>query len=269
MSWVLLNMIRNKKLYGFGTHRLKGQECIDAVTHALNSGYNLIDTAEKYYNGAEIGIAIKNSRKRRSKITIVHKLTDVLEFPRTAEATRDKVSGYLKELDTDYIDVLLMHGPSPRYHKNPEIFKEGNIRVWRAMYELKCEGVLKAIGVSNYNIEQMVYLIEAVGVVPDYLEVEYNIGNWHEMEQMRRWCERMGITIIGYSPLLAGELSHVLNDEDYKIRLAYSSEDMSEPEYCLRFCITQGVVPIPRSSNKGRIKQNLKSLKKGVFKWRP
>jgi diketogulonate reductase-like aldo/keto reductase len=252
-----------KPLYGFGTHRLKGDACYKSALFALRKGYNLIDTAEKYNNSVEIGKAIKKSRKKRTSFKIVHKLTDVLEFTRTSKETNLKVQKYMYDLQVDYIDILLMHGPSPRYHETPEIFKEGNIRVWEEMFRLRQKGYLKAIGVSNFNKEQIMYLIEATGIIPEYLEIEYNVLNWHEAIMLREWSDRMGIKVISYSPLLAGKLAKVTIDPDY---LKYSKtkvEVITEAEYCLRFCLTHGVIPLPRSSNKNRIKENLKSLKKG------
>lgn len=251
-----------KKLYGFGTHRLKGEACILAVTAALKCGYNLIDTAEKYNNSVEIGQAIKLSKKKRNKITIVHKLTDVDEFSRTQTETLQKVEMYLKELDTDYLDILLMHGPSPRYHTNPEQYRSGNIEVYKAMIKMKKAGILKAIGISNYNKEQIMYLIEATGVIPDYLEVEYNVLNAYQIKDFKTWLDTIGIKVIGYSPLAEGRLNEI---RDYMVKNGIKVKK-NVAEYALRFCISEDVIPIPRSSNKHRIKQNLKSLKKGSFK---
>lgn len=262
----LLKRKRDKNVYGFGTHRLKGKECVAAVTKALKVGYNFIDTAEKYYNSVEIGEAIKKSKRKRETFQIVHKLTDVLEFSRTKDETFSKVRRYLQELDTNYIDVLLMHGPSPRYHKQPEIFKDGNIEVWKAMIDLKRLGLVKSIGVSNYNKEQIMYLIEATGIVPDYIEIEYNVINHAEVREFKEWLQNMKIQIIGYSPLGAGNIEALAQSEAYQEYLKQvpkSIEPYSPVHFALRFCIQQKVIPIPRSSKPSRIKQNYKILKQG------
>jgi len=259
-------MNKDKPLYGYGTHRLKGELCYKSVLYALRQGYNLIDTAEKYFNGAEIGRAIKASGRKRSSIKIVHKLTDVLDFPRTHNATVDKVEQYLKELDVQYIDILLMHGPSPRYHENPEIFIDGNIEVWNSMIEMKELKLLNAIGVSNFHKHQIMYLIEATGVVPDYLEIQYNPINYKEMLELKQWCDNMGIRVIGYSPLAEGNIEQIAKTNEYhEVRTEYGQkhEYIKPDEFALRFCLTHNVIPIPRSSNTRRIKSNLKCLKKG------
>ncbi len=258
-------MKRNKvkPVYGFGTHRLKGDECYKAVLFALKKGYNLFDTAEKYFNGTDIGRAMEKSRRKRESYQIVHKLTDVDEFTRTTKETKGKVNRYLEELGTEYIDILLMHGPAPRYHETPEDYKDGNIVVWETMYQLKLEGKLKAVGVSNFNKEQMMYLIDATGVVPEYLEVQFNVLNVEEVVELKGWTDRMGIQIIGYSPLAEGKMVDIIQDNDYTNFTIEQEIPMLPAEYALRFCITNGVIPIPRSSNKNRIKQNLKSMKKG------
>lgn len=255
-------MINKNRLYGFGTHRLKDEECVKAVTRALKYGYNLIDTAEKYNNSKEIGLAIKKSKRDRNSFMIVHKLTDVLEFSRTKEETFSKVRGYLKELDTHYLDVLLMHGPSPRYHEEPELFKEGNIVVWKAMIDLKNMGVVKEIGVSNFNKEQIMYLIDATGVAPDYSEVEFNVLNYDEVKAFKAWTDNLKIKTIAYSPLAAGRLHEISNNYLYLNQLKYLP-NLTAAEFALHFNIQQGVISIPRSSNKARIKDNLTILKAG------
>lgn len=250
-------------IYGFGTHRLKDEVCIDAVTTALKAGYNLIDTAEKYYNGKEIGIAIKKSKRSRESFMLVHKLTDVLEFSRTKEETFVKVYGYLNELGVDYIDILLMHGPSPRYHPFPENFKAGNILVWRAMNEMKRVDRIKATGVSNFNKEQIMYLIEATGCIPDYIEVEFNVINSEKMyNELIRWCQNMGIKVIAYSPIVAGATDAIISSDEYQ-NYVKDNPETTPAEYALRFCLTYDTIPIPRSSNPEHILNNLNYLKKG------
>lgn len=256
-----MKIAKEKPLYGFGTHRLKGDVCYKSVLLALKKGYNLIDTAEKYENSIQIGNAIRKSHRRRDSFKIIHKLTDVAEFDRSKEETFNKVDRFLSELGTSYIDILLMHGPAPRYHEHPEIFMEGNIRVWEAMYELKQNQILKSIGVSNFNKQQIMYLIEATGIIPEYLEVEYNVLNYKQVEELKKWTDRMGIQIIGYSPLAAGNISMLGDIDEYEEYV--QNHPISSTEYALRFCLSNDVIPIPRSSNPKRIKENLKNLKKG------
>ena len=255
---------KNEVLYGFGTHRLKGIECYKSVLYALKAGYNLIDTAEKYYNDVEIGRAIKKSRKKRENIKVIHKLTDVLEFNRTKDETYKKVTQYLKNLQLGYIDILLMHGPSPRYHEQPEIFKEGNIQVWEAMAELKAMGLVKSIGVSNFNKEQIMYLIEATGIIPEYLEVEFNVINYKEANVLKTWTDRMGIKTIAYSPIAAGGIEAISKTPEYE-KVHNANVEITPGEFALRFCLKNNTIPIPRSSNPKRIKLNLRYLKKGAI----
>jgi len=251
-------------IYGFGTHRLKGEECFKAVTYALKAGYNLIDTAEKYNNSLEIGKAIKASRVKREDIIIVHKLTDVLEFSRTQAETCEKIYGYLNELDTNYIDILLMHGPSPRYHPNPEEFRKSNLEVWKAMHSMKDRGRVRSIGVSNFHKHQIMYLIEETGFIPDYLEIEFNVGNVEQMVSLVDWCRNMGIKVIAYSPIAAGDIKLIENSVEYKNYYA-EHPDVTPAEYALRFCLLYNTIPIPRSSNPEHIFLNLKYLKKGAL----
>lgn len=251
-------------IYGFGTHRLKGEECFNAVSYALKIGYNLIDTAEKYNNSEAIGLAIHDSGVKREDIMIIHKLTDVDEFPRTRFATFQKVEGYLNELDTPYIDILLMHGPSPRYHPNPFVYREGNIRVWEAMHLLKNLGKIKAIGVSNFHKDQIMYLIEETGHIPDYVEVEFNIKNFREMFPLVTWCQKMGIKVIAYSPIVAGDLELIEKNSFYQDK-KIEWPGLTPAEFALRFCLNYDTIPIPRSSRPENIKANLEALKKGFI----
>jgi len=257
-------MNQQNKIYGFGTHRLKGEECLKSVIYALKLGYNLIDTAEKYNNSLEIGKAIKHSRVKREDIMIVHKLTDIIEFSRTRQETISKVYGYLQELEMDYLDVLLMHGPSPRYHSNPEEFKKGNIEVWKTMQYLKELGRVKSIGVSNFHKYQIMYLIEETGYVPDYIEIEFNVGNSSNTYPLVEWCHNMGIKVIAYSPIVAGDIKIIEADDSFENYKKMKGE-ITPAEYALRLCLLYNTIPIPRSSNPEHIVENLEYLKKGAL----
>lgn len=232
---------------GFGTWQVKdGEEAFQSVLWALNAGYRHIDTAYSYGNEASVAKAIKASSIARKDLFITTKLPASIK---TYSETIEHFNQSLKNLETDYLDLYLIHAPWP-WTNVGEDCTEGNIACWKAMIELYNEGKIKAIGVSNFHPKDIEALIEATGVKPMVNQIRYFIGN--TQPAVTTYCQQNQILIEAYSPFATGE---ILENESLKeMALKY---DTTIPKICLRFCYQNHTLPIPKSVHKERIEDNL------------
>lgn len=143
---------------GFGTYQLAGKECVDAVVEALAAGCRHIDTAEIYKNAREVGRAINLSAVPRDQIFITSKVAPISQG---YESARHSCLETLKQLETDYLDLLLIHWPGVGKLKSDDL---GNLKTrhetWRAMAELKAQGKVRDIGVSNFQVRHLEALLK-------------------------------------------------------------------------------------------------------------
>lgn len=227
---------------GLGTWKLRGKECEETVRKAIDIGYRHIDTAIFYDNEEEVGKAIKE-RSREDLFVTTKVWKDKLhyeDFKRSAE-------GSLKRLDTDYIDLLLIHWP------NPEIPLEETIK---AMNELIEEGKVRHIGVSNFNRSQL----EKARDLSDNLivnnQVKYHLGM--DLTPMLNYCRENEVFLTAYSPLGRGKV--LANDELTKMAARYEKTPV---QIALKWLIRQeNVLAIPKASSEDHLRENI-----SLFDW--
>ena len=150
MEYLTLNNSIQMPLVGFGTFMLSGDACIHAVVTAIENGYRMIDTAEAYGNEKEVGKAIKQSGIDRKELFLVTKVNF-----KSYENAEQTVLQSLQNLQTDYIDLLLLHWPFANYYA-----------AWRTLEKLYAEGRVRAIGVSNFEPDRLLDLIAYNEIVP-------------------------------------------------------------------------------------------------------
>ena len=232
---------------GFGTWQVAdGEEGYNSCLWALKSGYRHIDTAYAYGNERSVARALADSGLEREDVFITTKLpADIKDY----YGARDCFERSLVNLNTDYIDLYLIHAPWPWSDVGSDC-TDGNIAVWRAMIELYKEGKIRAIGVSNFHVKDIKALVEATGVVPAVNQIRYFVGN--TQNEITRYCQENGILVEAYSPLATGAL--VEQEELVAMAKGYG---VSIPQLCIRFCIENGTLPLPKSVNEERIKANL------------
>lgn len=225
-------------LLGFGTYLLRdGSMCEQAVLHALNIGYRLIDTAAAYYNEESVGSAIKKSNVQREEIFVTTKFlptnTGYKNAKHAAEAS-------LKNLGLDYIDLYLIHLP------------QGDINSsWTAMEELYKEGKVRAIGVSNFNIKEVQNLIKQHRVVPAVNQVETH--PFSQRAEMQQALKAQGIQLESWAPFAQGK-KNLFNNE--LLKALSDKYNKSIAQLVLRWLIQKEVVAIPKSANVKRITEN-------------
>ena len=232
---------------GFGTWQSKdGDEAYNAVKWALKHGYTHIDTARSYGNEASVAKAIAESGIKREDLFITTKLlSDVKSYDGAIECFNKS----LEALNTDYVDLYLIHAPWPWYNVGLQNL-DGNVEAWRAMIDLYKAGKVRAIGVSNFNVSEIEYLINKTGVKPMANQIRFFVGN--TQNAITSYCQSNNILIEAYSPMATGSM---LEKEEMKaIAKKYNT---SIAKICLRYCIQKNTLPLPKSVHEERIKDNL------------
>jgi diketogulonate reductase-like aldo/keto reductase len=230
--------------FGLGVFLMSEEgECKSSVLAALEAGYTHIDTARAYNNEHEVGEAIKESGVDRESLFITTKL-------RRGHATGyEEVLEHCKKslelLDTDYIDLYLVHAPPENSeHRAP---------VWKGMEYCLEQGWVKAIGVSNYGATHLEEMKEYASYMPAVNQVEFN--PWLQRPQLFQATEGVGAKVMAYSPLARG---HKVDDPE----LATIAQRLgcTPAQVAIKFCYDSGCITIPKSSRPERIVENLASL---------
>jgi len=244
--YTLYNGVTIPKI-GFGTWQVaEGEEAYNSVTYALKVGYRHIDTAHAYGNEASVGKAIADSGIDRKDIFVTTKLPSHIK---DYQGTMQHFNQSLTSLGLEYIDLYLIHAPWPWSDIGTDC-TQGNIQAWKAMIELYNAGKIRSIGVSNFHPADMQALIDATGVVPMVNQIRYFIGN--TQPAIVDYCNQHNILIQAYSPLATGEI--VNNEQLQPLAQKYG---VTVAKICLRYCLQNGTLPLPKSTNEGRIAQNL------------
>ena len=230
---------------GYGTWQTpEGEECIGATLRALDFGYRHIDTAAIYRNEMSVGEAVKRSGIAREDVFLTSKVWNKCRGYDMVMSAFERTVG---KLGVDYLDLYLIHWPaSKKQYENPD---EINLDTWRAMTELYKAGRIKAIGVSNFKPHHLAPLMETE-VVPMVNQIEYHPG--YAQAQTVEFCKKNGIALEAWSPLGSGR---VLSDPDLS-RIA-EKYGKSVAQICIRWCLQNGVIALPKSVTESRIKQNL------------
>lgn len=232
---------------GFGTWQVKdGEEAYNSVKWALEAGYRHIDTAYVYENEDSVGKAIKDSKIKREELFITTKLPSDIK---TYDGAIEYFNKSLKLLGLDYIDLYLIHAPWP-WSNVGQNCDEGNILAWKAMIDLYNEGKIRSIGVSNFSIKDIENIVKATNFKPMVNQIRYFIGN--TQKALTKYCQDNDILIEAYSPFATGELL-----DNTKLKEMADKYNTTIPKICLRFCLQNNTLPLPKSVHKERIYDNL------------
>ena len=221
---------------GFGTYKMEnGSETFDSVSYALEVGYRHIDTAKIYENEESVGEAIKNSSIKREDIFVT---TKVWNTDRGYDNTLRAFEESMKKLKLDYLDLYLIHWP-----------KDLNAETWKALEKLYNEKRVRAVGVSNFNKHHLEELFKTCEVFPMINQIELH----PELTQksLYEFCNSKDIVIEAWSPLIRGKILSI----DLLKELS-KSYNKTIAQIVLRWNVQLGIVTIPKSSNKDRIKEN-------------
>ncbi len=247
---------------GMGTYPLQDEAMVKAAIAATKCGYRAFDTAHAYDNEVSVGNAIQEVYRvnglKRADIFITSKIGDdhysgkpngKLFYASTPNEQKDikgivskQLNETLKDLQTDYLDLLLIHWPHPDYF----------VEVWKALEDQYRAGKVRAIGVSNCRERHLKKLIEAGTIQPMVNQIELHPMN--TKKELIAYCKEHDIQVEAYSPLM---LAVRWKMKTHILKLLSRKHNKSIAQIILRWDIQQGVIPIPKSGNSARLQQNI------------
>jgi 2,5-diketo-D-gluconate reductase A len=225
---------------GFGTYPLRDEDGITAIEGALAAGYRLLDTAVNYGNETEVGEALRRSGLPREEVQVASKLPGRHHAYDEAIAS---VRASLDRLGLEYVDLHLIHWPNPSVDKYVE--------AWQALVDLQKEGLVRSIGVSNFTEAHLTRIIDVTGVTPAVNQIELHPR--FPQAEMRQVHERLGIQTEAWSPM--GKRNAPLEEDP--VTTAAERLGVTPGQVILRWHVQLGSLPIPKSGNPERQRQNL------------
>ena len=240
VPYITLNNGVKMPALGFGTLELNGDVGINSVAEAIAIGYRLFDTAPVYGNEEAVGKGIKKSGIDRKELFITTKLwVDDMGY----EGTKKAFEVSLKKLGVEYIDLYLIHRPRPR----------GEIKgSWKAMEELYEAGKIKAIGVSNFDAEQLEELLSYAKIKPAVNQIETHL--FFQQPEAQENLKKLNIQMEAWSPLAGGRNDIFTNPV---IAAIAKKHGKSNAQIALRWIIQRGIITIPRTPNKAHMLENI------------
>ena len=231
---------------GFGTWLLKeGGECYNAVADALRLGYRHIDTARAYDNEASVGRAVRDSGISREDIYVTSKLpAEAKDYDKAIEEFETTMG----EIGLEYLDLYLIHAPWPWDERGKDC-REQNREIWKAMEEFLASGRVKAIGVSNFDPDDLDSLLPACSTKPMVNQIRWFIG--FDPSATVAKCVEHDIVVEAYSPFAHGLI--VNHPEIGDIAARYN---VSAPQLCIRYLLQKGAVVLPKATKSHHIQQN-------------
>ncbi len=222
---------------GYGVYQVTPEECERCVSDALSVGYRMIDTAQAYCNEEAVGAAIRKSGIERKDIFLVSK---VWLSNYGYEKAKASIEESLRKLDTDYLDLMLLHQPFCDYYG-----------AYRALEEAYKEGKLRAIGVSNFMPGRFIDLASNVEIKPMVNQVETHVFN--QQVEAKKYMDEFGTAIMAWGPLAEGRNGLFTNPVLAEIGKAHGK---SVAQVALRYLLELGVIIIPKSTHIERMKEN-------------
>ena len=243
----ILNNNKKIPVPGFGTDQIPEGECvINAVTWAIECGYRHIDNADCYNNQAGVGIAVKkcieNGVISREDLFIVNKVPDWKQgYDSTIKCCKES----LKTTGFDYFDLYLVHSPNRRC----ENWQKTVLDTYRAIETLYKEGLVKAIGVSNFEIRHLEFILEEAEIKPVVNQIEFHPQ--HQQKHVVEFCKKHNIQVVGWGTLNQGR---IFNNDVFKQLAQKYQKDIGQ--IATRYSYQKDVIPLVRSIKKERIESN-------------
>lgn len=245
-TYTLSNGVEIPKL-GLGTWFINNKDVVGAVRSAIETGYRHIDTAQAYRNERGVGEAVRASGIARDQVFVTSKVDAGAKS--YAKASRS-IDGSLKKLGLDHIDMMIIHSPQPwtGFRGKKRYFDE-NQEVWRALEDAYEAGKVRAIGLSNFEKDDLDSILASATVTPMVNQVLAHIGN--TPFDLVSHTQALGILVEAYSPVAHGAL--LGNTEVTAIAERYG---VSVPQLSIRYCLELGLLPLPKTANPAHMASN-------------
>ncbi|HIY03927.1 MAG TPA: aldo/keto reductase [Candidatus Anaerotignum merdipullorum] len=232
---------------GLGTWFIDDDKADKAVISAVKIGYRHIDTAQAYGNERGIGAGVKACGIPREELFITSK---VAAEAKTYDAAAKSIDETLQKMELDYIDLMLIHSPQPwaEWRDEKRYFEE-NIQVWKALEDAYKAGKIKAIGVSNFLMDDLENLLAHCEIKPMVNQLLIHIGN--TPAELIAYCQEQGIVVEAYSPIAHGEA--LKNETIVEMAQKYG---VSVPQLCIKYVLNLGTVALPKTANVEHMQNN-------------
>lgn len=236
-----------------GTWQISEEAASEVVAAAIDIGYRHIDTAIAYENERGVGKGIKRglaeTGMHREGLFVTTKIpAEVKSFKAAEQCILDS----MERLDCDFIDLMLIHAPKPWSEMNkpgaPNYLEE-NLEVWKALEDAYAAGKIRAIGVSNFGVEDLKNIMDNCLVKPAVNQIRVHVG--HVPADTIEFCQQNGILVEAYSPNANGRLMEV--EAVCEMAAKYG---VSVPQLASRFCLQLGLLPLPKSAHVNRVCEN-------------
>ncbi|KAK7111615.1 hypothetical protein V1264_011220 [Littorina saxatilis] len=242
-STIKLNNGNDMPMFGLGMWQANSGSngpAEKAVVYALQNGYKMIDTATLYGNQSDVGEGLRKSGVKREDVFLVTKL-----WTNGYESCRDEFMSSLKQLDSGYIDLYLIHSPS-----GGQVLES-----YKAMMEFQQQGLVRSIGVSNFGVQHLEGMKKAGVPTPTVNQIE--LHPWMKRTELVSYCRDNGIAVMGYSPLVKAERL-----KDPTIVSVAKKVGKTVGQVLIRYSVQMGYITIPKSEKPARIIENSQ-----VFDW--
>lgn len=245
-TYTLPNGVKIPKI-GLGTWFIDDADVVQAVKTAVELGYRHIDTAQAYGNERGVGEGIKSCGVSREDMFVTTKLA--AEIKSCDEAVRS-IDESLEKLGLDYIDLMIIHSPWPWMEfRDEHRYFEGNREAWRALEEAYKAGKLRAIGVSNFEEQDLDNILESCAVKPMVNQILAHVGNMPT--GLIEYTQDKGIVVEAYSPIGHGAVFN--STELAEIAARYG---VSVPQLSIRYLLQLGLLPLPKTANPAHMRNN-------------
>lgn len=247
MTEITLNNGIKIPMLGYGTWCIDDAKAKQAVETAVKFGYRHIDTAQAYGNEKGVGEGIRSCGVQREQLFVVSK---VAAEHKTYQSAAESIDRTLSAIGLDYLDMMIIHAPQPwaEWRGEKRYFEE-NKQVWKALEDAYKAGKLKAIGVSNFLVDDLESLLADCEIKPAVNQILAHIGNMPT--DVIDFCNKNGIAVEAYSPIAHGEA--LKSTEIISVAKKYG---VSAAQLCIKFVLQEGLVALPKASSAEHIKEN-------------
>ena len=244
-SYTLSHGVRIPKL-GLGTWFIDDDKAAQAVRDAVAIGYRNIDTAQAYGNERGVGEGIRTSGHPREELFVSTKLAaEIKNYDDAVMA----IDGSLATMGLDHVDLMLIHSPQPWNDFRGGDYAEGNREAWRALEDAHRAGKIRAIGVSNFQQQDLENILGSCTVAPHANQLLVHAGN--TPAELIAYCESKGVLVEAYSPIAHGS---ILANPD--VRAIAEKYRATVPQLCIRYTLQLGTVSLPKTANPEHMRSN-------------
>ncbi len=227
-------------MIGFGTYLLRGDEGVAAIVSALEAGYRLVDSAVDYQNERDVGEALRRSGIPRDEVMVTTKVPGRFHaYDLALQSMRDSADA----MGLEQLDLVLIHWPNPSQGRYLE--------AWRALVTARDQGLVRAIGVSNFTAEHLNRIVQDSSVVPVVNQIE--LHPYFPQAAMRKVHEELGIRTQAWSPLGKTKAPYA----ERPVAAAAAAHGVSPAQVILRWHLHLGSLPLPKSATRARQRENL------------